>query len=159
MKRAVLYYSLEGNCKTIALRTAKLLGIPCFAIEAEQEIPKSGFQKYLQGGKQVLFKETPAIKPLSLELANYDDLILVCPVWAHKAASPINTLLLDPEIAEKITSVIALSMSGQAGGCFRQLKKKLVNLHHELSLVDEREAASRNNPAKLSNWLRTLKNS
>lgn len=73
MKRAIIYYSLSDNTKEAA--------------------------EYMS--LKSTFGMTPKIKGVPENIDVYDEIIIGTPIWAGKAASPINSLLKYADIADK----------------------------------------------------------
>ena len=89
-KTLILFYSLSGNTKGLAHKTAKELGAD---IEEVFEVKKSSaFNAYFLGIIRALKRAKPLIKPLKSQINNYEKLIIMSPVWACKPAPAINTL-------------------------------------------------------------------
>lgn len=91
-KILVIYYSLEGFTKTIALEISKVLNADLCAIEPVHEIDK-GMTKYVWGGGQVVMKVQPKLRSIVVDLNQYDLIFLGSPIWAGTFAPPIRTLL------------------------------------------------------------------
>lgn len=145
MKRAIIYYSFEGNTKEAAIRIGKLIGADLIEVKPVKDIPESGPGKILTGGGKALFGLAAKIYPVEEDLSKYDEFILGTPVWAGRCAPYLITLIKKNEdLRNKITGVFTLSGSGNNKSCLRQLKKRLPNLKNDISLVDrvERDAES-----------------
>ncbi len=95
MKALVLYYSLEGSTESIAKEISSSLDIPIAKIEPVKDIKSKGFLKYFLGGRQVLKGIKPELKPLEVNLDDYDLVFLGSPTWAGTYTPPIKTLLED----------------------------------------------------------------
>ncbi|MDR0557869.1 MAG: flavodoxin [Treponema sp.] len=115
MKTLVVYYSYEGNVALAAevikqkLRDSSNARRPeeadIFRIEVEHERRFKSFLKYLWGGKQILLKKTPILKPRALDFDRYDLLIFGSPVWASSPAPAITAFLKQLPVSGKKTAV------------------------------------------------------
>lgn len=92
-KTCLIYYSLTKQTKKAVefIRTLKPLDV--YEIEPEKEISKKGFFKYVWGGGQVMMKQKPKIKPLKINLDDYDNIIFATPIWAWTYSPPIRSFL------------------------------------------------------------------
>lgn len=89
----VLYYSLEGTTKKVAEYIARQIGADIAEVKPLKEIKAKGFLKYVLGGGQVIWKKKPALKPLTVNLEDYDTVLLGTPIWAGTLTPPILSLL------------------------------------------------------------------
>ena len=112
-KSLVLYYSETGTTKTVALELQKQLGADIEAVEAVE--PYSGnFQETIErSGRERERGETPAIKPLTKNLADYDVIFLGYPIWFGTYAMPIATLVKEQDFAGK--TIVPFCTFGSGG--------------------------------------------
>lgn len=89
----ILFYSFEGNTKRVAMYLAEKLNIPYEEIKLVNEFKSKGFSKFFILGSQVMMKKKPELKPLSINLAEYDTVILGSPIWAGCFTPAIRTIL------------------------------------------------------------------
>ena len=110
---AVLYYSESGSTKTVAEVLQKQLGADIEAIECVE--PYSGnFQETVQRNQRERENgETPALKPLKKNIADYDTIFLGYPIWGGVYASPIATLLKEQDFVGK--TIIPFCTFGSGG--------------------------------------------
>ncbi|AZO94491.1 NAD(P)H-dependent oxidoreductase [Halocella sp. SP3-1] len=121
MKNLVLYYSLNGNTDFVAKKLAEKLDADIVMLEPIKDYPK-GFVKYIIGGFQSLFKIKVAIKPIEVNLADYDQIVIGSPVWAGSMTPPIRSLLTDKQIEGK-NVVLFCTYQGQAGKVFDHIEE------------------------------------
>jgi len=127
MKSLVVYYSYTGNTRYIAKIIAKELGSDLLELKPEKDLIKSkGFMKYFWGGKKVLMKEKPKLKPLDKNPNDYDLVIIGTPVWAWNYTPPIRTFLNKHKLKNKTIGLYCCCMSSH-GKIFKNLKKELPN--------------------------------
>lgn len=87
MKTLVIYFSHSGNNRLLAEHLARRLGCDiCPIVEKKR---RTGLTMLLD----MMFRREPRIEPLPLLIADYDQTILVAPVWASRVASPMKSLV------------------------------------------------------------------
>lgn len=92
-KILVVYYSLEGNSKVVADAIAEVAGADVLRLEPLKDIDASKSSKYLWGGKDVVMKKKPDLKPFDKNPAEYDVLFIGGPVWAWTFCPAIRTFV------------------------------------------------------------------
>ncbi len=157
MKRLVVYYSLSGNTKDAAEKIAGLLEADTVKLETVKSMPKSFAAQIIVGGGQVALKHVPAIKPLEKDPSLYDEIILGTPIWNSKGVPAVNAFLKDRDAAAKVTSVFILSGGGEIGKCVEALTAQLPNLKNKVSLLDKKHENSKDNDAKISQFVDAVK--
>jgi flavodoxin len=112
MKTLILYYSYTGHTKKIAEDLAKKESADIAEIK---EAKRPGrIKAYSAGCFATLLGKGWPIQPLDVDLATYDRLILLSPVWASNPPPFVNTVLKRlPE--GKTVSVKMVSASGKSG--------------------------------------------
>lgn len=125
MHAAVVYYSLEGNTRAAATKLAKRLGADVFEVRTTKAYPRKGLGKFLSGGKDSLFGKAPQIEPLQMDPSSYELVVLAVPVWAGKAAAPINSFLAGRSFGQARVALMVASASGDAESCAQDLAGKL----------------------------------
>ena len=157
MKTIIVYYSLDGNTAAAAEALAKRIDADLCEIQPVKPIISAGkptFRTLMQGGGQVTFGLCPKIKEFSLDLPDYDRIILGTPVWAGKCASFVLTFAKkyakSHHLTEKVTAVFTLSGSGDNSKCVSQLQKLLPDIKNSVSLADRSRSLSAENEKKLA---------
>lgn len=148
MRAAIVYYSLEGNIKKTATQLCEKLQdreveTEVIEVRTVKPYPKKGLAKFLFGGKDASFGRTPEIAPIAFDPADYDLVVLALPVWAGKAAAPINSVLEGRDFSDTKVALAIASASGDASSCAKDLAKKLGRSADALPTLSLR------NPAKL----------
>ncbi len=124
MKILVVYYSLEGNTKLIAESIAKSVNGDILELKPEKDISPKGFSRFLWGGKQVVLKEKPPLKPLDKNAMEYDLIFFGSPVWAGSFAPAFNSFFNSISIKGKKVAMFCC-YAGSAGKTFEKFKKAL----------------------------------
>ena len=153
MKRAIIYYSLSDNTKEAAEYMAQKLNLDLYRIELTKPMPDKMWKQMLIGGMQSSFGMTPKIKGTPENIDEYDEIIIGTPIWAGKAASPINSILKNASVADKVVAVFTFSGGGDNEKCISNLAKKLKNMRSSVALADRSNRASGNNYEKLDGFM------
>ena len=124
MKTAIVYYSYEGSCAIVAGIIKDALNADVFEIKTVDDKKRSGFAKYVWGGRQVIFKSKPALQPLSIDIGAYELIILGTPVWAGSPVPAILSFLNGTKISGKRIALFC-SHGGGMGKVFEKLKALL----------------------------------
>jgi len=100
-KTLVLYYSETGTTKTVAQEIQKQLGADIEAVEPVESY-SGNFQETIQrSGRERESGQTPALKPLTKKVSDYDIIFLGYPIWFGTYAMPIATLVKEQDFAGK----------------------------------------------------------
>lgn len=102
MRKIVLYYSQAcGNTRRIAEMIQKETGADIKAIDTV--IPYSGSYNSIvsQGQEEVNKGFKPEIKPLAVDLAEYDEIIIGTPTWWYTMAPAMLTFLSNTDLCNK----------------------------------------------------------
>lgn len=153
MKRLVVYYTLSGNTETAANTIAEKLGADILRLETVKSMPKSFAAQLIVGGRQVMMHHIPELKPFSLDVNDYDEIILGSPIWNSKGVPAINAFLKDEKAAAKVTSLFFLSGGGEIEKGLAAITKKLPNLKNTVSLLDKKHENSDQNDAKIAEFV------
>ena len=111
MKTLVIFYSYSGNTKAIAM---KLAAGKSADIAEIKDIRRPGKLKaYVGGILAVIRGRTWPIRPLNVDWAAYDRIILLSPVWADNPVPAVMAAL--EQLPEgKTVAVKLVSMSGKS---------------------------------------------
>jgi flavodoxin len=85
MKTLIVYYSYEGNSALVAEELKKAAGAVSSAcdileLKTTDDTKRTGLAKYFWGGKQVLSRKKPQLRPYRVTIEEYDLIILGAPV-------------------------------------------------------------------------------
>ena len=124
-RQLVLYYSENGTTKAVAEELQKQLGADIEAIEAVE--PYSGdFQATIErSNKERESGQTPALKALQSNIADYDTIFLGYPIWFGTYALPIATLVKEQAFEGKTIIPFCSFGSGDLNTSTADLKKAL----------------------------------
>jgi Flavodoxin len=163
LKTIIVYYSLDGNTRQAAETLAGLIEADLCEIQPVKPIKSDGkptFRVLMRGGRQVTFGLCPKIRDFTVDLGEYDRIILGTPVWAGKCASFVRTFAKkyakQHSLSEKVTAVFTLSGSGENAKCIDDLRKLLPNISETVSLFDRSHSGSSENDGRIQDFARKL---
>ncbi len=121
MKSLIIYYSYLGNTKGIAELIHSKIGGDIARIETV--VPYEGnYNKVVdQGQDEVNRGYCPEIKPLNIDLKNYDTIIIGTPVWWYTFAPAIHTFLNEQNFEGKTIYPFATN-GGWIGHTFKDFE-------------------------------------
>lgn len=121
MKTLILYYSYGGNTRSIAKMLQKELGGDL--AEIETAVPYTGDYNSVvdQGQREVERGFMPEIKPLAVNPADYDRIILGTPVWWYTFAPAVKTFLSHCDLSSKEVWPFATN-GGWIGHTFKDIQ-------------------------------------
>lgn len=161
MKIAIVFYSLSGNTKYVALKIADKLNADLVEIIPEKEYPNSGLKKFYYGGKSAVMGEMPTLKKYDFNIDNYDYIILGTPVWAGTFTPPIRTFINENKENLKSKILSAFVCYSGAGATKALLKMKdylgIENFEFELTLIDPKDKMKNEDEEKIESFCKSLK--
>ena len=126
MKSIIIYYSYGGNTKRIAELIHDKKGYDM--VEIKPVVPyTSDYQKLVDAEEGKMHQEEMVeIEPISINLSNYDRIILGTPVWWYTMTPPVRTFLKTCDLSGKVIVPFATN-GGWLGTTFDDIKKYLPN--------------------------------
>ena len=114
MKTLFVHYSLEGNCRALSEAMAGAAGgTLAELVPVKDDMPRKGFMKYFIGGKRALLKDTEELKPLGVDVAGCDLIIVGGPVWFGRMTPPVRSFLEAVDWQGKKAAVFAMHRGGK----------------------------------------------
>ena len=101
MKAIVIYYSYSGNTKNIALHIAEALNADTAVIDTVKAYEGDYDAVVEQGHDEIRKGFRPPIKPINVDLSQYDTIILGTPVWWYTFAPAVKTFIESNNLAGK----------------------------------------------------------
>ena len=121
MNKLIVYYSYTGHTRKCAERlAAKENATLCEVTEPKRP---GAFKAYTAGSLAAMLHRPWPIRKLKADLAAYDELILMAPIWADSLAPQCNSVIAQLP-AGKAVRVYAVSASGKSG-CKQKVKAQL----------------------------------
>lgn len=124
-KTLIIYYSLTGNTKDIALTIQSLTDGTLYEIKPKEEI-KSGPAIYITSKKQISSGNYPEIVNDFPDITEYDTIFIGSPIWWYTAAPVVLEFLKEFNFQNK--NVVPFSTQGSNYGTyFEDVKAKAKN--------------------------------
>jgi hypothetical protein len=99
----ILYYSLTGTTRLVAAELGSAFG--CERLELTSMRERTGLWKVNCVIDQ-LFDRDDLPGPVTLDASQYNPIIIACPIWIHRLASPMRTFLGHRRLAGKDVYVV-----------------------------------------------------
>jgi len=110
MKTIILYYSYSGKTKSLAAEKAKELNAD---IEEITEVKRpSMFGAFFIGVPKAVKRKKTKIMPIKADLAGFDQIIIMAPVWASNPAPAFNSIVELIPSGKKIEIIMVSASSG-----------------------------------------------
>jgi flavodoxin len=160
MKKLVIYYSqANGNTKRIAYMIADKLKANIAEIETVQ--PYVGTYESIvdQGQDEVNRGYKPAIKPLSVNLDDFDKIIIGTPTWWYTMAPAVLTFLSENDWKNKNVAIYQ-THGGWPGHTLKDMKKlcKNANILSEKAIQFDSTGGDHLETSldEINDWMNTL---
>ena len=155
-KTLVIYYSLTGRTKDIALQIQSLTNADIYEIKPKEEI-KQGPSLYLTSKKQISSGNYPEIVNDFPNIEGYDTIFVGSPIWWYTAAPVVLEFLKEYDFRNK--NVVPFSTQGSNyGKFFEDFKSKAKNANilkgESFNNMDSKYNEQVKN--KIINWLNGL---
>ncbi|HZJ78355.1 MAG TPA: flavodoxin [Clostridia bacterium] len=158
MKSIVIFYSLEGNTKFMANCIAQKLNADLLELKPKNDPPAKGLTKYFLGSISALLRAKPKLVNESVDLNDYDNIIVGSPVWAGNLAPALNTFISQNEIIDK--SIVFFTCHGGkiSGKCFERFKDCYPNNRFlgEIDFVEPLKTNPDDAKNKANDWISVL---
>lgn len=153
----VIYYSLEGNTKLIAETIAEAVQGELLELKPIKDVQPTGFMRYVWGGKQVIFKNKPALQPLDKNPQEYDQIFLGTPVWAGTYAPALNSFFAQVPLTGKEVALFCC-YGGQPGRTYESIKKAIPQNQFigEIGLKDPKTHEQQAQLERVRQWAATM---
>ncbi len=122
MKSLILYYSFGGNTRRIAELLQSHINADLAEIKTKTPYTGSYDEIVDQGAKEVKAGFMPEIEPITVNLDNYDTILLGSPVWWYTFAPAMKTFLHQYSLAGKTVYPFATN-GGWLGHTLKDFKK------------------------------------
>ena len=155
-KTLVIYYSLTGRTKDIALQIQSLTNADIYEIKPKEEI-KQGPSLYLTSKKQISSGDYPEIIKDFPDITEYDTIFVGTPIWWYTAAPVVLEFLKEFDFQNK--NVVPFSTQGSNYGTyFEDFKAKAKNANilkgESFNNIDSKYNEQVKN--KIISWLNSL---
>lgn len=120
-KTLIVYYSYTNHTKMIAERIQKVKGYDILRLELTESYPDDYSVLETLAKKQADEQFAPEIKPLNVDLTNYDTIVLGTPVWWYTFAPAVRSFLKNNDLSGK-TIIPYATNAGWLGHTFEDIK-------------------------------------
>lgn len=129
MKTLILFYTYTGHTGTLARELAENQSADI--VEIKDKKRPGAFKVYTAGCFAALRMKGWPIQPLAAELATYDRIVILSPVWAGHPAPVVNTVL---ELLPPGKDVEMLMVSTSGGSAAREKVQQKIAAHESRML-------------------------
>lgn len=164
-KTLVVYFSYTaGNTKRIAEKVSKTLGADIVALEPEIPYPTDYDKVVEQGEQEVKDNYRPKLKPLSVNLANYDRIVIGSPTWWYAPAPVVMSFFVGNDLHGK-TVVPFMTNAGWPGHVLNDMTEAAVHSGAKVDRGHEFQFSASDNhrnemttpESELDKWIDSLK--
>ena len=146
MKTLILYYSYGGNTKRIAERIQKEIGGDIVRIDTVVD----------QGQRENAEGYCPELKPLHIDLTDYDTIVLGSPVWWYTFASAMHSFLKQADLSGKTVYPFATN-GGWLGHTLKDFEKSCNGAIVKPGLSVRFDESTLRPPEKeIQTWIKTI---
>ena len=161
----VVYYSYTGNCREIVNTLTSQIEADVLEIQPTEKGLKYEANNYALGTQLLnAIKDNPnnagsypAIDPVTTSLANYQNIIIVTPLWWSQMAAIMQTYLFQSasQMAGKHVGMIVSSHSSGISGVVSDAKRLLLNVTWMGDALWINASNHGNRASLIENWLKT----
>lgn len=98
---AIVYFTKSGNTQSLAEAVRAMTGADLYRVETIEPYPESYGQATEVVKDELERKIIRPIKPLAVNLAHYDVIVLATPTWWHHVAMPLQTWIKSVDLSGK----------------------------------------------------------
>ena len=132
MKRIFIYYSLSGNGDLVADYLKHTCDIR--KVETKEPLSNNRIIQIITGGFKAMINYKDKLKNFNKDISDYDEIIIGSPIWNDRLSTPINRVLEELNMKDKIVKFILYSGSGKAN---RAINKINMNYNANIYILKE----------------------
>ena len=121
-----IYYSNSGNGDVVASKMHDL-GYDIRKVLTNYKLSKNLFLACMKGGFHAAIGKCVKLNNYNNDVNNYDEICIGSPIWNGRFACPINTVLKNTNLENKLITFILYSGSGEAKKAYQKILKKYPN--------------------------------
>lgn len=121
-----IYYSNSGNGDVVASKM-KDLGYDIRKVLTNYKLSKNLFLACMKGGFHAAIGKKAKLNNYDNNVSNYDEICIGSPIWNGRLSCPINTVLKNTDLNNKLITFILYSGSGEAKKAYKMILKKYPN--------------------------------
>ena len=126
MKKLFIYYSRTGNGETVAEYLSDN-GYEVRRVFPVKDLPKSFFFGMLSGGFKATLKKKAKLQEYDKDISSFDHIYLGSPIWNARFSCPLNELLSELDLTNKMITFVLYSGSGEAKKAVERINKEYPN--------------------------------
>ena len=100
-RTAIVFHSHSGNTRAVAQRIAAITGATIFEIVPEKPYPSAYRATTNQVQEELRAGYLPPIKPVGIDLKNFDVIVVGTPTWWHHVSRPVASWLTQTDLSGK----------------------------------------------------------
>ena len=165
-KTLVVYYSYTGNCREIVNTLTKQMQADVLEIQPAEKGLQYAANNYALGTQLLnAIKDNPndascypSIDPVTTSLNDYQNIIIVTPLWWSQMAAIMQTYLFNygPQMAGKHVGLIVSSASSGINGVVKDAKRLVPEAVWMGDALWINNSNRSNRKSLIENWLKTL---
>ena len=165
-KTIVVYYSYTGNCKAIANALTSQITADVLEIQPAEKGLRYEANNYALGTQLLnaikanpnAASSYPAIDPVNVSLGDYQNVIIITPLWWSQMAAPMQTFLFSygAQLAGKNVGLIVSSASSGISGVEADCKRLVANGRYYDKSLWIRSSQVSSAASLISNWLQQI---
>ncbi len=165
-KTLVVYYSYTGNCKQIAGALTNQITADVLEIQPAEKGLKYDANNYALGTQLLNAINAhpndagsyPAIDPVSISMSDYQNIIVITPLWWSQMAAPMQTFLFNygSQMAGKQVGLIVSSASSGISGVEEDCKRLVPVANYYSESLWIRSSQVGNAASLVDEWLQQI---
>lgn len=158
VKKLIVYYSYSGNTERIArMIKDKISDADVVRIETRQPYTGDYDAVVEQGKRETESGYSPEIKPLNINLNDYDTIIIGTPVWWYTFAPAVKTFLDGADFSDKTVYPFATN-GGWIGHTFKDFSKGCADAEVKPGInIRFDEDTLRTSESEINEWISKIK--
>ena len=158
MKKLVVFYSMSGNTKEVALYVARKLRADIIEIETVKEYPDDHDVLVSLGKKETETGYMPQIRPLAIDFTKYDSIVIGTPIWWYTYAPAVGTFIKQFRQGLKGKAIYPFATCGGSAGHANSDFKRALNKEkvEQLLPVKFEDSTMATPSATLDEWAKAI---
>lgn len=128
MNSLVVYYTKTGVCETVAHNISSILS--CDNIELKDNMNFKGIIGFMKSGHYSIKKKLVSIKPITVNISDYDNILIISPIWAGYMTPSVRTFITQYQNDITNANIIFTSASGKNEKAFIDFKQYFKNANY-----------------------------
>lgn len=114
---------MTGHTEKFVKGLSKAITADIFSLKVKDPLPKTGFKKYVYCSLLAGLEKKHNLEPMAFNSKNYDEVILVSPIWFNKLPPAFNSFFKEHRIDCNITLIFSCFVA------YNPLIQKINNEH------------------------------